>query len=930
MLRRRSLLAHGLAAALACVCTAAPAGAHEHAEAGGSVAIRAGRIFPVHPDLPSVIENGVIVIRDGRIEAIGADVDVPSDLPLVEYPDASITPGLVAASADLAGEHQGLESVGAGFWALDAHDRYRDWRPVLASGVTTAHLSPGSGRLLSGRGAVVRLASPDDPHAILSEMSDLTVNLDERVFNPPSLVTPPLAPSADNLITPARPQRPDSRIGMYVALKESVESALAAPDLERSLHQSALASAWSASAPIRIQADRAADLLGATAFLQTNDREGYLVGGAEAARIADRLRDAGYPLVYGVESSFMEPGPDLGPSREAVVRDVQDLAALEGLRLALAVAPGGRVQDLRLAAATARRSGMEASRVLESVTRVPAEILGVDDHVGSLAPGKIADLVLHSGDPLETRSHVLGVYLSGEPAFRAPRSDALVVRAGTVWLGPDNYVENGAILIEGGKIAAVGRSVPQPPFARVVDAGDEGFVTPGFIDAGGRLGLGDTRAALDPELSPSKLFGAADAASRRVARAGVTTVLVGPASASSQGSQVSAVKTDGSSRDGRIIADTAAVLFDVSELDPIDIEGRLKARVDAGRAYFNKWEKWREDYAAWEKALAEGQEIDTEPQVEVIEEGGDGPDPMTGTWFASLSGGPLPQPLSGNVGINLKGSQFEGKIIEPAAAEIEHTIRGTLDGTSFSGEIEIDTGGLGLPTFQGELTGEDQLEGSLSFQNLTLTLSAERTDRSAVTFAVKKKRRTTGKDGEPLPPLVDDALEPMRAVLEGRIPLAVRVDTSRQIDAVLDYLVDKEELAVVLVDANDAKTHADRLKDAGVGVVTPRRVVRRERFVEYHQGADLSRSGVRVAMQSQAEDGARTLPLVGLFAVERGMSPDAALAALTSDAAKMFKLDDRIGSIAPGRDADLVIFSGHPFEAGSAVRRVLVGGEEVR
>ncbi|MEM7754568.1 MAG: amidohydrolase family protein, partial [Planctomycetota bacterium] len=243
---------------------------------------------------------------------------------------------------------------------------------------------------------------------------------------------------------------------------------------------------------------------------------------------------------------------------------------------------------------------------------------------------------------------------------------------------------------------------------------------------------------------------------------------------------------------------------------------------------------------------------------------------------------------------------------------------------------EIDTGGLSLPTFEGEITSEDQITGTLSFQNISLTLEAERTDRSAVTFAVKKKRRTTGKDGEPLPPLVNEGLEPIRAVLEGRIPLAVRVRTARQIDAVLDYVVDTEKLAVVLVDAEDAGSHADRLKDSGVGVVTPREVIRRERFVEYHQGADLSRSGVRVAMQSEAEDGARTLPMVGLFAVERGMSPDAALSALTHDAAAMFKLDDRIGSIAPGRDADLVIFTGHPFEAGTSIKRVLVGGEEVR
>ncbi|MEL7472421.1 MAG: amidohydrolase family protein [Planctomycetota bacterium] len=899
--------------------------------AGGSMAIRAARVYPVSPDLPWVIEDGVIIVRDGRIEAIGADIEPPADLPLIEFPDASITPGFVAASTGLAGRHSARESVGAGYWSLDAFDRYADRRPILAGGVTTAHLSPGNNRLLSGRGAVVRLASSDDEHVELDAAADLTVNLTSDAYNPPLLVTPPLPPSADQMIMPSRPQRPNSRIGQYIALKQAVERALSLDPIDRTIHEQILAETWSDGFVLRVNADRAADLLGATAFLQTNDRAGYLVGGAEAARIAGRLADAGFPLVYTVAAPLRRAAGDLGPSREALDPSVEDLSALEELTLAIAPDETTRLEDMRLAAATALRAGLSEQRVLEAVTRTPAEILGVDDRVGSLTPGLLADLVVHSGHPLETRSHVLGVYMSGEEAFTAPESNATVVRADTVWLGPDEYLSGGSILIEDGKIAAVGRSVPQPPFARVIDAGEGSFVTPGLIDTGSRLGLGGDRTAPDPNLQLSKLFGAAGPEDHRVARAGVTTVLVSSSRASGRGSQITAVKTGGSNRETRVVADTAAVYFDLADSDPEEIESRLKARVQAGKQYAKKWAKWRDDLEQWKKDREAGMAVDEEPKIEVVEDGGnDGPDPITGTWFASITGGPLPEPISGNVGLNLKGSQFEGKIVEPAAAEIEHTIRGTLDGTSISGLIEIDTGGLPLPTFEGEISDEDRITGTLSFQAITLTLEAERTDRSAVTFAVKKKRRTTGKNGEPLPPRKDDALEPLRAALEKRIPLAVRVRTPQQIKAVLDYLVDTEDLPVVLVDAQAARVHADRLKEKSVGVVAPRQIVRQEQNREYHQASDLARQGVRVSFQSGAADGGRSLPLMGLFAVERGMSGDAALAAMTQDAAAMFKLEDRIGSIAPGRDADLVIFSGHPFETGSSVRRVIVGGQEVR
>jgi imidazolonepropionase-like amidohydrolase len=91
----------------------------------------------------------------------------------------------------------------------------------------------------------------------------------------------------------------------------------------------------------------------------------------------------------------------------------------------------------------------------------------------------------------------------------------------------------------------------------------------------------------------------------------------------------------------------------------------------------------------------------------------------------------------------------------------------------------------------------------------------------------------------------------------------------------------------------------------------------------------MARLGVPVALQSAAEDSARNLPLLGLFAVQQGLGGDAALRALTIDAAKMYKIDDRIGSLEVGKDGDLLIHSGHPFDADTRLERVIVGGREV-
>ena len=93
--------------------------------------------------------------------------------------------------------------------------------------------------------------------------------------------------------------------------------------------------------------------------------------------------------------------------------------------------------------------------------------------------------------------------------------------------------------------------------------------------------------------------------------------------------------------------------------------------------------------------------------------------------------------------------------------------------------------------------------------------------------------------------------------------------------------------------------------------------------------AELQSAGIPVAFHSAAEEGAAQLPLVAAFAVSEGMSPSGALRALTADAAEMLAIGDRVGRLAVGMDADVLVLDGSPLETGTSVLRVFVGGEEV-
>lgn len=900
------------------------------AEAGPerSFVIIARRAYTAALDGPAFIERPVIVVREGRIEAIGPGLTPPPDLPVIRLPDETVMPGLVDAANRLGGAHRGDESVAAGYKAVDTYDAYADYAELLAGGVTTVHLNPGAHRLVSGQGAVVKLGGLLDRRVLLGR-SDLTINLGRRAFNPPRDVTFSHPASADVAIPPAIRQRPDSRLGQMRELEERIAAArngrLEGP-ASRRFHDEAFRDCWQRRSPLRIQVRRAADIGQAVAFAERHGHPAYLVGVEEGLLLADDLRIANLPLVVQVDAVFGRPLADIGPDPEALDPQSSNAAALADSKFALAGSFDSSPGHLRLAAATAVRAGVSPTRALEAITRIPAEILGVSNRIGSLEPGKDADLLVLSGNPLDAAVNVMTVYVGGSLAFEAPQTDALVVKAGTIWTGNAGAIRDGAVLIEDGKIAAVGPTVPRPMFARVIDAGPDAFVTPGFVDAHGHLGLEGDRTTVDTAVPLADVVGYAGPQARRVARAGVTTVMLGGYQVAARGGRIAAIKSAGQGRDELVVRQVAAVQFRVRDADPLLGTKQIKSALEAGKKYVEKWKKYEKELKEWAEAKAVGRKVERadDGEVEIVQEGA--PDPITGTWEVTLSGDPLPETMTAEMLLKLEGNKIEGRLRIPGEAE-EATITGTLNGRHISAVIDVETP-MGQPTVEAELDREDHMVGTISLADYQIAMEATRTDKSDVEFKVSRRKKR-GKGGRPLPPKVDEALEPIRSLLEKKIPAVVDVDTPAAIEAVLKLLVDDHELPVILLNAEGAEPVASRIADTKAGVIVPTRITYRHRRRPYNPSASLPRRGIPVAFQSNAEDGARGLPLQCLYAVQQGSDPETVLRSLTYDAARMFKLDDRIGSLQPGRDADLVIFSGHPFEAGTRTERVIVGGEEV-
>jgi imidazolonepropionase-like amidohydrolase len=154
-------------------------------------------------------------------------------------------------------------------------------------------------------------------------------------------------------------------------------------------------------------------------------------------------------------------------------------------------------------------------------------------------------------------------------------------------------------------------------------------------------------------------------------------------------------------------------------------------------------------------------------------------------------------------------------------------------------------------------------------------------------------------------------------------------------DEILECVKAFEDAGIkpVLYSATEASKVADRIAGRVAGVLLTQAVVvvdadagarERNRFTE------LQNAGIPVAFHSAAEEGAADLPLMASYAISEGMSPEGALRALTSDAAKMLGLSARVGRIAVGMDADVLLLDGAPVEPATSVLRVWVNGQEVR
>ncbi|HSP59555.1 MAG TPA: amidohydrolase [Ornithinimicrobium sp.] len=381
------------------------------------LAIVGAHVVPVAAD---PVEDGVVLLRDGRIEAVGtrAQVPVPGDAEVVDGAGGWLLPGLVDAHVHLGVWEEGegwagqdtnemTDPVMAAARAIDAiNPREQGFDDALMGGVTTVNVNPGSGNPIGGQAVALKTYGR---------------YVDEMVLRNPAGVKSALGENPKRVYGEQK-KTPSTRLGVALVLRTAFEAARSfqarrdAADgkpVDTDLVSQILVRVLDREIPWRQHCHRADDI--ATA-LRLADEFGYelvLDHGTESYLLADLLAERQVPVLYG---------PLIVSRSKVEVRD-RSLAApgiLDRAGVPVSIItdhPVVPIEYLITQVALAVREGMDRDAALRAVTLNPAKVLGVDERVGSLEAGKDADVVLWSGDPLDLQSRVLRTWVDGTEVY---------------------------------------------------------------------------------------------------------------------------------------------------------------------------------------------------------------------------------------------------------------------------------------------------------------------------------------------------------------------------------------------------------------------------------------------------------------------------------------------------------------------------------
>jgi imidazolonepropionase-like amidohydrolase len=845
--RSTRISAAGVALAAVVAWPGSSAPLRGQAAATGVVAIRNATLLTV---TRGTIGAGTIVLQNGKIAAIGANVNAPAGAEVIDGTGRFVSPGLIDAHSHIANDdiNEGGTSVSSMVGMGDVLDPtdiniYRD----LAGGTTTANILHGSANAIGGKTLVIKLRyglkRPEDvvfegaPPGIKFALGENVTRKRGQAATPPERF-PTTRQGVDYVMRDAftRAKAYKKAWDDYGAAKGKGQDLLPPKkDLQLDalvevLEGKRLVHCHSYRADEILMMIRVADEMGFKVATFQHVLEGYKVAKEIAAHGAGASTFSDW-WGYKIEAEDAIPYNAAIMTRKGVVVSINSDDAEQARRLN------------NEAAKTVRYGGLSDDEALATVTINPAKQLRIDSRVGSLEVGKDADVVIWNHHPLSTAAIVDRAYIDGKlyydrvqdldriaaiekekgstratptgtdgTAAPAPpqagpveRLDVRYNASGPTWAITNArivtvsgaVIPRGTVVIKGNRIDAVGESVTPPAGAKVVDAAGAN-IYPGFVDAATDIGLNEP----------------------------------GPRN-----------------------------YDDVSEIGD------------------------------WNQALRTERAFQMDSDAVPV-------DRVEGvTTIAAVPGGGV---ISGSVPVmDLDGWTWEeGRLRQSAGLVMTYPGGG---GGGRGGRGGAPTGG---PT------------------------PAEQIGRLNALF-----ERAAAYAKAPAGHPIDLSLEPFLPILNRSQAFIVNAGTEQSIRDAVAW-AERQHVRVVIRGGADVQRVASFLKEHDVPVILTSVLTLPPREDEFHAypyqtAGVLAKAGVRFAFSSGGYQFSRNVPFQAGRSVAWGLDHDAAIRAITLDAARILGVDSQIGSIEAGKLANLVVMKGDALEIRSQIQHVVIAGRDV-
>ncbi len=390
----------------------------------GVYAIRNARIVTVSgPE----IENGTVIIRNGKIEAVGTNVAVPAGATTIDARGLSVYPGMIDA-----GTAMGLVEVGQGAAGTVDTAEVGDLNPnakaIVAVNVHSAHIgvtrvdgvtsavSLPSGGLISGQGAILNLVGTSPMEMAVVPEAVLVINYPRTSSGGGGgFFSEQTQTNLTEALATANRQVEQIRIFLreaeaYGRAQDAYAANKSLPRPDRSVVLEALVPYVRGERPVIFRAERESDLRSVIKFASEMKLKPIILGGDDAAKVTELLKEKNVPVILTGILDLPAREDDFYDSLYETAGKLQQA----GVRFCISSGDNGaNVRNLPFYAGMAAAFGLSRTEALKAVTLYPAQIMNVADRMGSIEVGKMANLVVTDGDLLETRTHVRHLFIDG-------------------------------------------------------------------------------------------------------------------------------------------------------------------------------------------------------------------------------------------------------------------------------------------------------------------------------------------------------------------------------------------------------------------------------------------------------------------------------------------------------------------------------------